>query len=79
MSRNNHAKMMRKLFGQLGVETAKITHELRIFATQLMYEMGVSLEVSRPGRDRVAQLAAGVLLADPCVAGCLNCCWRHLS
>ncbi|WIA17347.1 hypothetical protein OEZ85_014210 [Tetradesmus obliquus] len=45
MSRNNHAKMMRKLFGQLGVETAKITHELRIFATQLMYEMGVSLEV----------------------------------
>ena len=30
---------------QLGVETTKVTHEFRIYAAQLMYEMGVSLEV----------------------------------
>jgi hypothetical protein len=48
MSRSNHAKQMDQLFKDLGVATAKLTHELRIFAAQLMYEMGVSLEVRRP-------------------------------
>jgi hypothetical protein len=45
MSRNYHGKLMAQLFADLGVETAKLTHEMRIFAAQLMYEMGVSLEV----------------------------------
>jgi hypothetical protein len=48
MSRSNHAQMMGKLFKSLCVQTSKLTHELRIFAAQVMYEMGVSLEVSRP-------------------------------
>ena len=37
---------MQQLFDQLGVDTTKLTHEHRIFAAQLLYEMGVSLEVS---------------------------------
>lgn len=45
MSRSSHSKQMEQLFRDLGVATAKLTHELRIFAAQLMYEMGVSLEV----------------------------------
>lgn len=36
---------MQQLFGRLGVDTTKLTHELRIFAAQLLYEMGVDLEV----------------------------------
>jgi hypothetical protein len=36
---------MQQLFDELGVDTTKLTHELRIFAAQLLYEMGVSLEV----------------------------------
>lgn len=37
---------MQQLFGELGVDAVKLTHELRIFAAQLLYEMGVPLEVS---------------------------------
>jgi hypothetical protein len=36
---------MKQLFAELGVDTTKLTHELRIFAAQLLYEMGVPLEV----------------------------------
>lgn len=46
MSPSNHGAIMNKLFEELAVQTAKVTHELRIFAAQVMYEMGVSLEVS---------------------------------
>lgn len=45
MSRSHHAQLMLKLFAQLGVQTSKVTHELRIFAAQVMFEMGVPLEV----------------------------------
>jgi hypothetical protein len=45
MSYTQHADLMRVLFAQLGVDTTKLTHELRIFAAQLLYEMGVPLEV----------------------------------
>jgi hypothetical protein len=45
MSYTRHASHMKELFGKLGVDTTKLTHELRIFAAQLLYEMGVSLEV----------------------------------
>jgi hypothetical protein len=37
---------MQQLFAKLGVDTTKLTHELRIFAAQLLYEMEVALEVS---------------------------------
>ena len=46
MSYSHHASLMQQLFGRLGVDTTKLTHELRIFAAQLLYEMGVPLEVS---------------------------------
>jgi hypothetical protein len=36
MSRNNHGKLMAQLFADLGVETTKLTHEMRISASQLM-------------------------------------------
>lgn len=45
MSYTRHASLMKELFGKLGVDTTKLTHELRIFAAQLLYEMGVPLEV----------------------------------
>lgn len=45
MSYTHHANLMQQLFDDLGVDTTKLTHELRIFAAQLLYEMGVSLEV----------------------------------
>lgn len=45
LSYTHHTKLMQKLFADLGVETSKLTHELRIFAAQLLYEMGVPLEV----------------------------------
>jgi hypothetical protein len=45
MSYTQHANLMQKLFADLGVETSKLTHELRIFAAQLLYKMGVPLEV----------------------------------
>ena len=45
-SYSHHASLMQQLFDQLGVDTTKLTHEHRIFAAQLLYEMGVSLEVS---------------------------------
>lgn len=61
MSYTHHAKLMRKLFADLGVDTTKLTHELRIFAAQLLYEMGVPLEV----RCGVAWLV------DMCLPDCL--------
>ena len=45
LSYTQHASLMQQLFAQLGVDTTKLTHELRIFAAQLLYEMGVALEV----------------------------------
>lgn len=51
MSRNRHAEKIGTLFSQLGVKTSKLTHELRIFAAQLLYEMGVSLEVRQSTLD----------------------------
>lgn len=45
VSYSHHANLMQQLFGKLGVDTTKLTHELRIFAAQLLYEMGVPLEV----------------------------------
>lgn len=45
VSYTHHANLMQQLFDDLGVDTTKLTHELRIFAAQLLYEMGVSLEV----------------------------------
>ena len=47
--------MMQKLFVDLGVATIKLTHELRIFAAQLLYEMGVPLEV----REEAVELLGG--------------------
>jgi hypothetical protein len=64
MSRNNHGKLMAQLFADLGVETAKLTHEMRIFASQLMYEMGVSLEVRQARVTSVT--AADATLGSPC-------------
>ena len=49
MSYTQHASMMQKLFAELGVDATKLTHELRIFAAQLLYEMGVPLEVGGGG------------------------------
>lgn len=46
MSLSAHIKIMTDLFNKLGIKTTKKTHELRIFAAQLLYEMGVPLEVS---------------------------------
>jgi len=46
MTPSNHAELMKKLYKLLGVAPSKVTHELRVFAAQAMYEMGVSLEVS---------------------------------
>jgi hypothetical protein len=46
LSYTQHASLMQQLFQELGVDTTKLTHELRIFAAQLLYEMGVPLEVS---------------------------------
>jgi hypothetical protein len=45
MTPSNHAELMKKLYKLLGVAPSKVTHELRVFAAQAMYEMGVSLEV----------------------------------
>lgn len=45
LSYSQHAAVMQKLFEDLGVDATKLTHELRIFAAQLLYEMGVPLEV----------------------------------
>ncbi|KAF6253854.1 hypothetical protein COO60DRAFT_384186 [Scenedesmus sp. NREL 46B-D3] len=44
MTPSNHAELMKKLYKLLGVAPSKVTHELRVFAAQAMYEMGVSLE-----------------------------------
>lgn len=55
MARNSHGDKMQKLFSQLGVQTSKLTHELRIFAAQLMYEMGVSLEVRQVANLRMVR------------------------
>jgi len=46
MSSSNHNRHFTSLFKDLGIKTTKKTHELRIFAAQLLYEMGVPLEVS---------------------------------
>jgi hypothetical protein len=72
MSRNNHGKLMAQLFADLGVETAKLTHEMRIFAAQLMYEMGVSLEVRQaalPGSTARCACADALL----CATGACDC------
>lgn len=45
MSLSNHGRILADLFKQLGIQTTKKTHELRIYAAQLLYEMGVPLEV----------------------------------
>lgn len=46
LSYTQHAAVMQQLFDDLGVDATKLTHELHIFAAQLLYEMGVPLEVS---------------------------------
>lgn len=47
MSLSNHGRILSDLFKRLGIQTTKKTHELRIYAAQLLYEMGVPLEVSK--------------------------------
>lgn len=72
MSYTTHASHMRELFGKLGVDTTKLTHELRIFAAQLLYEMGVGLEV-RESYHMLSRLEA--------VHACFNpplCLWSLL-
>lgn len=49
MTLSAHIKIITELFRKLGIQTSKKTHELRIFAAQLLYEMGVPLEVSSAG------------------------------
>jgi len=45
MTPSNHGELFKQWYRQLGVAPTKLTHELRVFAAQAMYEMGVSLEV----------------------------------
>ena len=45
MSPSNHALIMQRLYQVLEVAPLKVTHEMRVFAAQIMFEMGVSLEV----------------------------------
>jgi hypothetical protein len=45
MSLSNHGRVLADVFKALGIQTTKKTHELRIFAAQLLHEMSVPLEV----------------------------------
>lgn len=45
MTLQAHSDIMRLVFGLLGIAPEKVTHEMRVFAAQVMYEMGVTLEV----------------------------------
>jgi hypothetical protein len=69
MSYTTHASHMRELFGKLGVDTTKLTHELRIFAAQLLYEMGVPIEV-RPVCHMLSRqkLCSSAPVSTPAVA-----------
>jgi hypothetical protein len=59
MTPSNHAELMKKLYKLLGVAPSEVTHELRVFAAQAMYEMGVSPQARQACRTacRVQQLA----------------------
>jgi hypothetical protein len=45
MTLQAHSDIMKQVFSKLGIAPEKVTHEMRVFAAQVMHEMGVSLEV----------------------------------
>ena len=55
MTLQAHSAIMREEFSLLGIAPEKVTHEMRVFAAQVMYEMGVSLEVSCNSADDQGQ------------------------
>lgn len=67
MTPSNHAELMKKLYKLLGVAPSKVTHELRVFVAQAMYEMGVSLEVSLELAHRYARAACDKACAWVCL------------
>lgn len=46
MTLQAHAYIIKMVFAVLGIAPEKVTHEMRVFAAQVMCEMGVSHEVS---------------------------------
>jgi hypothetical protein len=79
MSSNNHGKLMSKLFADLGVETAKLTHEMRIFASQLMYEMGVPLEVRQARASCLGVAACHFVLTMHCMLHDVRRDFKHVA
>lgn len=56
MTLQAHAHIIQAVYALLGIAPEKVTHEMRVFAAQVMCEMGVSHEVS----DRPLRLAAAI-------------------
>ena len=46
MTLQAHAHIIKAVYALLGIAPEKVTHEMRVFAAQVMCEMGVSHEVS---------------------------------
>lgn len=66
MSYETHNTIIQGIFAAAGINSVKVTHAARIFAAQIMYEMGVPLEVRlnifEPPLIKACRVLAGAML-----------------